>query len=175
MRARTKPQVEEFDEDDGDLLQPALDSGFDVRRFKALFDPTSMFWPCFLGGPIACGLLLGLNYRNMNMRRMALWVWVGSVLIEILAFGLILWVTAGPGAGEEGKPLRSIMRVAHAGGSVFLGWYVGRLQRPQFQAFINARRHPRRLFWPGVGAILVGLVSILALVILGALVFAPEA
>ena len=175
MRARPSIEADESDEDDGDLLQPALDSGFDVRRFKALFDPTSLFWPCFLGGPIAGGLLLGRNYSSMNMRRKAYWVWAGSALIEVLAFAIIVWVTSGPGAGQDGKSLRSIMRVAHAGGSVFLGWYVGRLQRPQFQAFVNAGRHPRRLFWPGFGAILVGGVSMFALVILWALVFAREA
>ncbi len=64
-----------------DLFRPSLDRSLDTSGWKAPFDPGSLVTAAFFGGPIAGGLLFGLNFTRMGRSKWFLPCLFGGVLV----------------------------------------------------------------------------------------------
>jgi hypothetical protein len=152
-----------------DLLQPTLSADLDVRNYRRLFRPQSILWPAFFGGPVAGGILFGLNYARMGRRDLASRCWVGGVAVALVLAFVIGWYITEPALREAAvdrtrKPDTSLTRIAFAGISVAIGWFIAKHQNPRFDAWEGGRNEPAKLLFPGLLAVLTG-----ALFVMGAL------
>lgn len=150
---------------DDDVLQPSLAPDLDIRGYRPLFRPQSILWPTFFGGPVAGGILFGMNYARMNRRDLALRCWIGAAVI-VLALGVAIgWYLTAPAGQGAGSGTTRIVRYLVAGISVGIGWFIAKDQEPRFAAWENASRTPARLIVPGFLAWLVGASVLLATIV----------
>ncbi len=149
-----------------DLLQPTLSPDLDVRTFGRLFRPQSLLWPTFFGGPIAGGILFGMNYARMGRRDLALRCWIGAVVFGLALAVAIGWYLTDPevrSATAAGSgPSTRITRYLVAGISVAIGWLIAKHQEPRYTAWEGASNTPANLWVPGLLAWLVGAGVMLA-------------
>lgn len=154
-----------------ELLQPTFETDFDVTRFDPLYRPNSILWVCFFGGPVAGGILYGLNYRCMRMPREAVRVWIAAALLGFALIAAMTWLDEHGREANWIKQIQGLQKVLYMGLSVAFGWTLARLQRPNFAAYVNARRKPRAVFWHGIAAILAGFAAIFVFAFLWVLIF----
>lgn len=142
-----------------ELLQPTLAADLDVRGFGRLFKPQSILWPTFFGGPIAGGILFGMNYARMGRRDLAVRCWTAAAIVGVLfAIGVGLYFSQ-PGVLDSNADARGTSRVARyaiMGASVGMGWFVAKHQEPRFAAWESAANEPAKLLGPGLLAVIVG-------------------
>ncbi|MFN0241360.1 MAG: hypothetical protein ACKVWV_00550 [Planctomycetota bacterium] len=158
-----------------DLLQPTLAPDFDVRRFQRPWTPTSIVWVAFLGGPLAAGLVFGLNYRRLARPSAARIAWIATPPFALLvAFGIALAYRAGWLDVNDATHAR-IARLFVQFLSIGAGWLVARDQEQAFRAYSRADLPVASLWLPGLGAVLLGSFAYSALLrfALGALGVGP--
>lgn len=151
-----------------ELLQPTLAADLDVRGFGRLFKPQSILWPTFFGGPIAGGILFGMNYARMGRRELATRCWAAAAIVGVLyGIGAGLYLSQ-PGALENTTDSRGttrLMRYALMGASVGIGWFVAKHQEQRFAAWESASRTPANLWGPGLAAVVAGWVVLGAVIL----------
>lgn len=146
-----------------ELLQPTLASDFDVRRFRCPWTPTSIVWVAFLGGPLAAGLLFGVNYRRLARPSAAQRAWIATpVFALVVAFGVALAYRVGWLDVNDATHAR-IYRLLVQFLSIAAGWLVARDQEREFRAYASAGLPVASLWLPGLGAVLLGIVAYAAL------------
>lgn len=142
-----------------ELLQPTLAPDFDVRRFERPWTPTSIVWVAFLGGPLAAGLLFGVNYRRLARPTAARVAWIAAPVFALLAaFGIAAAYRAGWLDVNDAAHAR-ISRLFVQFLSIGVGWLVARDQERAFRAYSSADLPVASLWLPGLGAVLLGIVT----------------
>jgi len=144
-----------------ELLQPTLSADLDVRLYGRLFRPQSILWPTFFGGPLAAGILFGLNYARMGRRDLALRCWIGGVVVALVVAFCVGWYITEPAltqavVNRARKPDTAMTRAIIAGISVAIGWFIAKHQEPRFNAWEGRRNEPANLWVPGILAIVAG-------------------
>ncbi len=149
-----------------DLLTPTLSADFDVHAFRRPWNPRHLFWSGFLGGPLAGGVLAGLNYRRLNQPRRANVAFALAALAGVLlAVGFVLWLR---GRGEEVEA-RSTGRIALRAVGGFLTMALAAPQNQRFDAYTAAGLAPGKLLGPAVAAIFgLGILQTLLALAFGA-------
>lgn len=151
-----------------ELLQPTLAADLDVRGFGRLFKPQSILWPTFFGGPIAGGILFGMNYARMGRRDLAVRCWTAAAVVGVLfAIGVGLYFSQ-PGAlggDSDARGTTRVMRYVIMGASVGMGWFVAKHQEPRFTAWESASNAPAKLLGPGLLAVIVGALVLGAVIV----------
>lgn len=140
---------------DDELLRPTLPADLDVRAFGHPFRPQSILWPTFFGGPLAGGIVFGMNYARLGRRDLAARTWIAGLALA-LALGCVIGRFV-IGAEAGGGPDKRLVRYAVAGFSVAIGWFVAKHQEPRFAAWESATEKPPANLWlPGLLAVLAG-------------------
>jgi hypothetical protein len=98
----------------------------------------------------------------MSRRDLAMRCWVGGVAVALVLAFVIGWFITEPALTEAAvnrarKPDRSLTRVAIAGISVAIGWFIAKHQTPRFDAWEGRRNNvPAKLLLPGLLAFVMG-------------------
>lgn len=151
-----------------DLLRPTLTAGLDVRTYRPLFAPQSILWPCFFGGPLAGGILFGMNYARMGRRDLAKKCWVAAIVITLaLGTGMCWYILQQYETDSSTRPSTRGLRYVTSGVGVAIGWLVAKHQQPLFTAWENAGNRPAGLWIPGVLACVVGALFTGGLIVAG--------
>jgi hypothetical protein len=147
-----------------DLLQPSLAPDLDANRFQRPWDPTSLPYTGFWGGPIAGGILTAINWRRLGSPGRARSVLLWTALV---AFALPLHVTLRRLDLTDGTPLdhRQAGRLLSVIVGVGFTFLVSRKQRALVEAWEAEQHKPASLWRPGFLAILLG--RALELVLIG--------
>lgn len=145
-----------------ELLRPTLGADFDVRSFRAPFDPRNLLWAGFFGGPLAGGALLAWNTWRLRQPRQLGWV-VGLSLVLTLGCAAVGgWWLHAHGLEEQRTTVRLAQRAV---GALFVLCCVP-AQKKRFDAFALAGGTPGKVLVPSLVAIF-GLGALQALLTAG--------
>ena len=162
--ARARPvAIKEKMSRDEDLLRPTLNEEDDVVAFDRPWDPWSLAFVTFFGGPIAGGILYSWNFRRLGMPAKAPWCLAGFLLLGVAVTVFALSRMDYPLGAEErraaGSTARMWMRIcALAAAGIAIAQ-----QRRRYRLFVFHGGGSARLFLPALGILLA---SILAQVVL---------
>lgn len=136
-----------------DLLRPTLAVDLDVQRMSRPFDPSSLIWAAFLGGPLGGGPLYALNYRRLGRPIASRNALVLSVLVGVGAAFAAAWVVRAVEQGAvEWTNARHGVRVL----GLVLGYALAHDQRKSFRAYEASGSPVGKALWPSVVAIAAG-------------------
>ena len=140
---------------EGDLFTPSLDASYDATDIEPPWQPRSLLWPSFIGGPIT-GTILYWRNAGFIGRKSDRKLIVSLFLLLMLAACLAqieglrrtkLELLANP------LRYRDWVHYATRGATLLIAFWLGSRQEQRFRIY---RGDPRPLLLPGLGAILGG-------------------
>jgi len=147
-----------------ELLRPSLSADYDVRSYRPLFRPEGLLYAAFFGGPLAGLILYGVNYSRMGRRDLARNAWIAGAVLTVVIGGLIAWYLADSWSETGRTRTPSWIRFSVNGLGVGIGWFVAKHQSSRFEAWQSAGNTPAKGFFPGLAAVLLSAVVMLAIV-----------
>lgn len=158
-----------------DLLRPTLDDRHDARGFKKPFDPQSLWFASFFGGPITATLLFTLNAYRLGRSRQAWAIGIGFSIVTVVLMLFAVHTTFDAELGtlgqvSDGERTAGRMRsrvLAIAMGAV--GYF---LQRKRFRLYLHEGRTAAKALLPSILAIIVSIVLSFVLLVPLALLYA---
>lgn len=135
-----------------DLLTPTLEADLDVHAFERPWNPQSILWAGFFGGPLAGGLLHAWNDRRLKRGRQFPFTLLATLLVALLTSAVSGWLWTRAADYTTG---RMWMRIGQRGVGVALCLVLTSLQQKRFRAYEMAGLERGKLFRTGLITVLV--------------------
>lgn len=158
---------------DVDLFAPSLDERDDSEGFGTAFDPRSLWFACFFGGPVAATILFALNARRLGQPKQVVPLALGFLAVTFATLTVGTYV-AMTGAGADATADASLGRNVRMGTRIVglaLGGVGYFLQRRRFELYLGEGREPAKALLPCIGVIVLSALVSLVWVSVAAVFF----